>query len=97
LPVGQDPYPLIDAIHRKVIEATQASAQQAEQEWRNATTSRELSNFSAAPAISVKPVVGGVQVAVRYITRATERYKIRSKLNQAAVELLGGNVARVTS
>jgi hypothetical protein len=37
----------------------------------------------------VKPVVGGVEIAVRYITRANERYQLRAKLNQAAVDLLG--------
>jgi len=34
-------------------------------------------------------VIGGVEIAVRYITRANERYLLRAKLNQAAVELLG--------
>jgi len=33
--------------------------------------------------------VGGVEIAVRYITRANERYQLRAKLNQAAVNLLG--------
>jgi len=37
----------------------------------------------------VKPVAGGVEIAVRYITRANERYQMRAKLNQAAVDLLG--------
>ncbi|MGB7846028.1 MAG: mechanosensitive ion channel domain-containing protein [Candidatus Acidiferrum sp.] len=97
LPAGQDPYPLIDAIHKKVIEATRESAEEAEREWRGAATSRELSGISVAPAVSVKPVVGGVEVAVRYITKASERYQLRSKLNQAAVELLGGRAERVTS
>jgi hypothetical protein len=45
--------------------------------------------LTAAPAINVKPVVGGVEIAVRYITRANERYQLRAKLNQAAVDLLG--------
>jgi hypothetical protein len=27
---------------------------------------------------------------VRYVTRANDRYALRNKLNQAAVELLGG-------
>jgi hypothetical protein len=35
-------------------------------------------------------VVGGIEVAVRYVTRANDRYALRAKLNQAAVELLGG-------
>ena len=90
LPTGKDSYPLIDAIHKKVVEATRETVQQAEQEWSRATTSRGLSGLSAAPAISVKPVVGGIEVAVRYITRANDRYALRSKLNQSAVELLGG-------
>jgi small-conductance mechanosensitive channel len=89
LPTGQDPYPLLDAIHKKVIEATQANSQQAESEWREASSSREMTGISAAPAMSVKPVVGGIEVGVRYITRANERYQLRAKLYQDAVELLG--------
>ncbi len=96
LPTGKDSYPLIDAIHKKVVEATRETVQQAEQEWSKATTSRGLSGLSAAPAISVKPVAGGIEVAVRYITRANDRYALRSKLNQSAVELLGGNVPQPT-
>ena len=97
LPPGKDPYPMLDAIHKQVIEATRETVQQAEQEWRNSTTSRELSGLSAEPAISVKPVVGGIEIAVRYITRASDRYALRAKLNKAAVELLGGTSEPVAS
>ena len=97
LPTGQDPYPVIDEIRKKVTEATTPYAEKAEQEWRSASTSREMSGFSAAPAISVKSVVGGIEVSVRYITRANERYGLRSKLNQDVVELLGGRPATVGS
>jgi small-conductance mechanosensitive channel len=95
LPAGKDAYPMIDAIHKSVIEATRETVQQAEQEWKSTTKSRELSGLSAAPAISVKPVVGGIEVAVRYVTRANDRYAMRTKLNHAAVELLGGKVEPV--
>jgi hypothetical protein len=44
---------------------------------------------SAAPAINVKPIVGGVEISVRYVTRANERSLLRAKLNHAAVDLLG--------
>ena len=90
LPPGQDPYPLIDALQKKVLEATAETAKQAEKEWQHAASSRQMSALSAAPAINVKPVVGGVEIAVRYITRANERYQLRAKLYQAAVDLLGG-------
>jgi len=89
LPTGQDPYPVIDAIRKKVAEATTETAKQAEQEWQHAASSRQMSALSAAPAINVKPVIGGVEIAVRYITRANERYQLRAKLYQAAVDLLG--------
>jgi hypothetical protein len=49
-----------------------------------------MGSISVAPAISVKPVVGGIEVSVRYVTRASERHALRSKLYQEAVELLGG-------
>jgi small-conductance mechanosensitive channel len=89
LPTGQDPYPIIDAIQKKVAEATSQSARQAEQEWKSVARSRDMSTLSAAPAINVKPVIGGVEIAVRYVTRANERYQLRAKLYQAAVDLLG--------
>jgi len=89
LPTGQDPYPVIDAIQKKVAEATSETAKQAEQEWQHAASSRQMNALSAAPAINVKPVIGGVEIAVRYITRANERYQLRAKLYQAAVDLLG--------
>jgi small-conductance mechanosensitive channel len=95
LPSGQDPYPLVDAIHKKVAAATLESARLAEEEWRKAGKSRDLSGISAEPAISVKPVLGGIEMSVRYITRAHERYKLRAQLYQDAVELLGGKTDRV--
>ena len=98
LPMSQDPYPIIEAFQKKVSEVTKDSAVKAEQEWRQATRSREMSAFSVAPAVSVKPVVGGIELAVRYITRANERYEVRAKLYHAAVELLGRkNVAAAPS
>jgi small-conductance mechanosensitive channel len=88
LPSGQDPYPIVDAIQKRVVQATAESAKQAEQEWRGAARSRDLSMLSAAPAINVKPVIGGVEIAVRYVTRANERHQMRAKVYQSAVDLL---------
>ena len=89
VPSGQDPYPVVDAIQKKVAAATTENASVAEREWQGAAKSRGMSTHSAAPAINIKPVVGGTEVAVRYITRASERYQLRAKLYQAAVDLLG--------
>jgi small-conductance mechanosensitive channel len=89
VPSGVDPYPVVEAVQKKVIEATAESARQAEREWEGQARSRDLKALSAAPAINVKPVVGGVEIAVRYITQAHERYQLRARLNQTMVDLLG--------
>ena len=85
---SQSPYPIVDAIQKTVVEATSQSAGEAEKEWQHAAHSRNVGTLSAAPAISLKPVSGGVEIAVRYITRASERYEMRSKLYQAAMNLI---------
>jgi len=88
VPAGQDPYPVIDAISKQVTEATTESARLAEQEWRRAVPEQQNKAFSGAPGVDVKPVVGGVEIAVRYITRADERFQLRARLYQSAVGLL---------
>ncbi len=89
LPIGLDPYPIVDAIKKEVLEATSESARQAEEEWKTAARSRNGATLSASPAINVKPVIGGVEIAVRYVAKANERYQLRARLYQAAVDLLG--------
>src|ERR1700723_1552490 len=89
VPVGRDPYPIVDAITKQVVEATAERARQAEQEWQRAVPAQRGKVFSGTPGVNVKPVVGGVEIAVRYITRANERFLVRAKLYQAAVDLLG--------
>ena len=89
LPMGMDPYPIVAAIQKRVTESTAASARQAESEWKQAAGDRNVTEMTAAPAINVKPVVGGVEISVRYITSASERHLLRAKLYQEAVDLLG--------
>jgi len=89
LPTGEDPYPMIDAIQKSVVEATQATAKEAALELRNAAGSRDIGAFSAEPSINLRPVLGGIELSVRYITQANQRSQLRTKLNQAAVDLLG--------
>ena len=89
VPAGQDPYPIVEVITKHVVEATTESARQAEQEWQRAVPTQRGKTFSGAPGVNVKPVVGGVEISVRYITRAHERFQLRAQLYQAAVDILG--------
>jgi small-conductance mechanosensitive channel len=95
IPEGRDPFPLVEAIQQKVLEATQNSTEQAEREWQRAAGSREMSSISAVPAINMRPAPAGIEVQVRYVTRANERYQLRTKLYQTLVELLGGRGPRI--
>jgi small-conductance mechanosensitive channel len=89
LPAGHDPYPIVDAVKKKVVEATAESAKNAEREWKGAAKSADMSSLSAEPAINVRPAIGGTEIAVRYITNAHDRGQMRAKLNQLLVDLLG--------
>lgn len=88
IPSSQNPYPVIDAIQKLVVEKTQANVLAAEQEWQGTTSRYRAQPVSAAPAINLRPTSSGVEVHVRYITRAGERHAVRSGLYQALVELL---------
>jgi len=89
VPLGRDPYPIVEAITQQVEKATADSARQAEQEWQRAVPAQRGKSFSGTPGVNLKPVVGGVEISVRYITRANERYLVRAKLYHQAVDLLG--------
>src|SRR6202521_3330986 len=88
--VGQqeNPYPLMEAIQRLVEEETRASAAQAEKEWQKSAGYRK--SLTAAPAIHLRPTASGVEMQIRYITSANERYVTRSKLYEKIVGLLRG-------
>jgi small-conductance mechanosensitive channel len=90
VPTGQDPYPVIDGLQRLVERETQANAALAEQEWRKTATRYRVRTFSAVPGIAVIPTAAGVELQVRYITRAYERHGTRQRLYQSVVELMHG-------
>jgi small-conductance mechanosensitive channel len=88
VPPSQDPYPLVDAIQKTVAKETEKTASAAEEEWKNAASNYKVSSVSAAPTVNLRPTSAGVDVHVRYIAKAQERSAIRTRLNQALVELL---------
>ena len=88
VPFGHDPHLIAEAIQKQVVAETADSTRQAEQEWQRASHGQRGTALSAQPGISVRPAAGGVEIAVRYVTRASERYALRSRLYQSAVRLL---------
>jgi small-conductance mechanosensitive channel len=95
LPADQDPYAIVDGLQKLVAKDTEANAKKAEQEWQHTTTRYHVQAFSAEPAINVRPTGSGVEVRVRYITRAYERHETRKRLYEAVVALMRGKGTEV--
>ncbi|WP_005034848.1 mechanosensitive ion channel domain-containing protein [Holophaga foetida] len=93
IPPGTDPYPIIDGVQKLVEEKTEANAKLAQEEWHKATTRYRVRTFSAVPGINVVSTVLGIEIHVRYITRAYERNSTRKALNSAVLELMHGKPA----
>ena len=93
VPYDRDPQLIAEAILKEVLEYTGDTAREAEREWKRAARSQREITFSAAPGIMTRPAAGGVEVAVRYVTRASERFKVRTRLYQTAVRMLSAHSA----
>jgi hypothetical protein len=50
-----------------------------------------MTAIAAAPALSIKPIVGGIELTVRYLTHMRERAERRSSLYHVAIGLLGAS------
>jgi len=90
VPESIDPYRVAESIRQIATQETAENARNAEGEWKRVVATQSQQDFSAAPSISVRPGVGGVNVLVRYLTRVRERQQVRSRLYQSVVELLHG-------
>jgi small-conductance mechanosensitive channel len=88
VPEGEGTYKTIEAIHKAVLEQTENDAKLAEAEWKGATKLQELGQFSATPSVDMRPAASGIDILVRYVTRAGDRFEMRNKLFQTILKLL---------
>jgi small-conductance mechanosensitive channel len=88
VPAGEDTYAMVEDIHKAVVEETGKDATIAEQEWKRGSRSDGLSQFSADATVNLRPSASGVDVLVRYVTRASDRAEMRNKLFQRVLDVL---------
>ena len=88
LPSNPRTYQVIDAIHRILEQENAKDAKQAEAEWQRATHHQGLSQFTAEPSVDLRPAPSGVEIVVRYVTRAADRFATRNRLYQAVLDLM---------
>jgi small-conductance mechanosensitive channel len=90
IPQGTEAYPLIDKIREAAIKATETDAKMAEEEWKRVTHEQGSPHFSATPSVDMQPAAGGVDIVVRYVTRAGVRLETRNRLYETVVGLMVG-------
>jgi len=85
---GPGSHPIIDDLTKQVTEATAESASSRARvaARRSHAAGQDLLRDAG---VSVKPVVGGVEIAVRYITRAHEHFQLRGRFVPSGRHLLG--------
>jgi small-conductance mechanosensitive channel len=88
VPPGEGTYQTIEAIHKSVLQQTEKDVKLAEQEWKGSARQQGLGQFSAAPSVDMRPADSGIDILVRYVTRAQDRFEMRNKLYKSVIELL---------
>ncbi|HEY0702986.1 MAG TPA: mechanosensitive ion channel domain-containing protein [Candidatus Acidoferrales bacterium] len=94
VPADKDPYRVAEDIQKVAADETVENGKLAEEEWQKVTTGDSKKSFSATPSMSVRPTGSGVDVRVRYLTRANERHEVRAKLYRAVLDLLNSAKGR---
>jgi hypothetical protein len=62
----------------------------AEEEWKRVTHEEGSPQFSAMPSVNLRPAGAGVDILIRYITRAGVRVETRNQLFTMIVDLMQG-------
>jgi hypothetical protein len=88
VPPGTGIHPLIEQIYEATVQATEADAKMAEAEWKRVTHEEGSPQFSAMPSVNLRPAGAGIDIVVRYITRAGQRLEKRNHLFETIVDLM---------
>src|SRR5437773_1980389 len=90
IPPGTESSALIERIREAAVKATEADAKMAEAEWQRVTHEEGTPQFSAKLSVDVRPAGTGVDIVVRYVTKAGVRLETRNRLFSRVVELMQG-------
>ena len=90
VPATANAYELIKEVQSGVDKATASDTAQAEIEWQRVAKDIGVGQFGAKPTVELRPAAAGVDLVVRFVTRASERFALRAKVNEVLVGLMGG-------
>jgi small-conductance mechanosensitive channel len=100
VPSSEDTYKTIESIHAAIIKETKDDAEAAQAELQGAGRSsgmsaQSLSQFTAEPTVNLRPAATGVDIVVRYVTRAATRFETRNNLYQTMLDVMQETPAAV--
>jgi small-conductance mechanosensitive channel len=90
VPPDKSIHPLLKSIYESTVKITEADAIMAEAEWKRVTHEEGSPQFSAMPSVNLRPAGSGIDILIRYITRAGVRVETRNRLFAVIVELMQG-------
>jgi small-conductance mechanosensitive channel len=91
VPATADAYEVVQRMQAAVEKETATNSEQAEREWQTATRQNGLSQFTAKPTVDLRPTeAAGVDVIIRFVTRASERFELRNRIYVALLGLMEG-------
>ena len=88
VPASSETFAKVARIQQAVLEETQQDAELAEQEWKRVPRKLGLSHASAGSSVNMRPAPSGVDILIRYVTRASQRLEVRNRLYERVIEVL---------
>jgi len=88
VPATEDIHTMAEKIHKAVLEETEENATAAKHELERGMRGNSLRSLSTTSVLSLRPSATGIEIEVRYITRASERAEVRNRLYQHLIDLL---------
>jgi small-conductance mechanosensitive channel len=88
VPSGAGIHSLIKKIYEAAVKITETDAKMAEAEWKRVTHEEGSPQFSAMPSVNLRPAGAGIDIVIRYITRAGVRLETRNQLFAMIIDLM---------
>jgi small-conductance mechanosensitive channel len=88
VPATEDIHTVAEKVHKAVLEETEKNARMAKEELERGAHGESLQSLNTESVLSLRPTSTGIEIEVRYITRAAERTDVRNRLYQHLIDLL---------
>lgn len=94
LPGNVNAAAVVEQMRTSILAETAGDTEKAEAELRSVSGFNGLGQFGATPTVDLVPAAGGVDVIVRFVTRANERFEKRNQLFGTVVGILQAGVLK---